>query len=265
MDGPSPRLRGKRGTSPPASPRPGSIPAPAGETYTIPLSAFETQVHPRACGGNGWSWCRTSIVPGPSPRLRGKPQRAPPEDQPSGSIPAPAGETSAGSSRGSTIWVHPRACGGNCRRSLANRQVAGPSPRLRGKLGSAPTSGIVLWSIPAPAGETVRRWHDPYQHEVHPRACGGNYRRRYLLSTGRGPSPRLRGKLLQHTQVSPFVRSIPAPAGETVATGALQINRAVHPRACGGNPAARPPPPAGAGPSPRLRGKPHSQRWLSSP
>ncbi len=50
--GPSPRLRGKRPLHGRARLREGSIPAPAGETRRPEARQTETQVHPRACGGN---------------------------------------------------------------------------------------------------------------------------------------------------------------------------------------------------------------------
>ena len=68
---------------------------------------------------------------------------------------------------------------------------------------------------------------------VHPRACGGNENDRTTLRLRNGPSPRLRGKLLDHDTALTRHRSIPAPAGETDVWGGFTRLLQVHPRACG--------------------------------
>ena len=213
-NGPSPRLRGKllKGAKTPAAKR--SIPAPAGETASRPGRETPRTVHPRACGGNHFEWIGAGIVIGPSPRLRGK--RLAPDDrfQPAGSIPAPAGETTSTGRRIACRRVHPRACGGNWRRRAARRRsqvhpracggngrhlrlrrrVGGPSPRLRGKPYFGSPSNSSTGSIPAPAGETRPTPRRSPRRRVHPRACGGNKRKKAVSQYRNGPSPRLRGK-----------------------------------------------------------------------
>ena len=92
-DGPSPRVRGKRGGQ---RLRPGdarSIPASAGETSGSGVGATRPAVHPRECGGNQSRSCPGSAQPGPSPRVRGKRVSMMSSKLWPGSIPASAGET----------------------------------------------------------------------------------------------------------------------------------------------------------------------------
>ena len=49
---------------------------------------------------------------------------------------------------------------------------------------------------------------------VHPRACGGAPTTGIKMDSLNGPSPRVRGSLSQVDPPLPFVRSIPARAGE---------------------------------------------------
>ena len=73
--------------------------------------------------------------------------------------------------------------------------------------------------------------------------------------TGRGLSPRVRGKLAQPAPLFVPVRSIPACAGEAFGEPHPRRNGGVYPRVCGGSYA---PPMDGfraGGLSPRVRGK----------
>ncbi len=172
---------------------------------------------------------------GPSPRVRGKLQWHKGGVSSIRSIPARAGETPSGPCLGSSEWVHPRACGGNCSATLLRRLLESPSPRVRGKLGSDASSLFCSGSIPARAGETERRFTGSVTSTVHPRACGGNSRSFTRPFSSRGPSPRVRGKLewVQFPTFDP--RSIPARAGETNHRLRSWCFQPVHPRACGGN------------------------------
>ena len=78
------------------------------------------------------------------------------------------------------------------------------------------------------------------------------------LASGRGSSPRVRGKLL-HRHRRPFERRlIPARAGKTSTAEPLAAHSSAHPRACGENPAFTAMLAMLAGSSPRVRGK-HSR------
>ena len=67
----SPRVRGSRYTDGATRPRPGSIPACAGQPAKHDCYAHYQQVYPRVCGAAG-PWCECSpCVQGLSPRVRG--------------------------------------------------------------------------------------------------------------------------------------------------------------------------------------------------
>ena len=213
--GPSPRLRGKRAMDTPGPSRPGSIPAPAGETDRGLDSPTPKKVHPRACGGNAGGSINSGKASGPSPRLRGKHLGQGVHLGPLRSIPAPAGETEAFTMAVLQDTVHPRACGGNSQLSRPQVLHHGPSPRLRGKPYHGDAPGPWRRSIPAPAGETCSRARTTTAPGVHPRACGGNFLLGSNLARRLGPSPRLRGKRDAPVIAAPSGGSIPAPAGET--------------------------------------------------
>ena len=133
---------------------------------------------------------------------------------------------------------------------------SGPSPRVRGKHAYIWLKEIDIGSIPARAGETPCHPVRPWRREVHPRACGGNGMMHPAVCRAVGPSPRVRGKLLNGQLASVNQRSIPARAGETTTAARGQSVPQVHPPACGGNKAWVPSWSAVTGPSPRVRGKP---------
>src|SRR5690606_1812174 len=90
----------------------------------------------------------------------------------------------------------------------------GPSPRVRGRVGDQPFGLSLSGSIPARAGESVRRvfrtaWaavhpracggeaekiREARTDEVHPRACGGEGGATDKERESGGPSPRVRGR-----------------------------------------------------------------------
>ena len=77
-----------------------------------------------------------------------------------------------------------------------------------------------------------------------------------------GSSPRMRGKLNQSPPRRAIRGLIPAHAGKTRPTPFRKLSRPAHPRACGENTDGKRQALAGAGSSPRMRGKPG---WESTP
>ena len=152
----SPRVRGKRCRYRRNAVRAGSIPACAGETRRGADCGADDGVYPRVCGGNLPALVMGFVVGGLSPRVRGKrswggiPGAA-------GSIPACAGETTAGNGYRLMMRVYPRVCGGNLMFAGQSRIVRGLSPRVRGKLEMIGIDAYQEGSIPACAGETPRR------------------------------------------------------------------------------------------------------------
>ena len=154
VDGLSPRGRGKLGLSLPTFPRPGSIPAWAGETRWSRTSRRRGKVYPRVGGGNVQVSAIRLSGQGLSPRGRGKPNAGRAVVQRIGSIPAWAGETPARPAAAGAARVYPRVGGGNARARPALYLLRGLSPRGRGKLHRLPKRISREGSIPAWAGET---------------------------------------------------------------------------------------------------------------
>ena len=168
-----------------------------------------------------------------------------------GSIPAWAGETSAG-------------------RPIEGCRFQGLSPRGRGKPGRRLSPPAPLRSIPAWAGETADRLPPYGGGKVYPRVGGGNVLAGFLAMALQGLSPRGRGKLLLGIARILTTGSIPAWAGETrIAPHSFRFPP-VYPRVGGGNPGRRSNPPLLYGLSPRGRGKrreanPETKCWRSIP
>ena len=273
--GPSPRVRGKRLSASGWTARRRSIPACAGETPQTIGGTRDGTVHPRVCGGNRARGRGPSGGAGPSPRVRGKQVVVLRVIDEPGSIPACAGETEKAVKRPNAPAVHPRVCGGNSLWLGIRTEVAGPSPRVRGKLlrqdgdplgrGSIPACAGEHHgsqpreprhrSIPACAGETACSASVLSAVPVHPRVCGGNSVPRRLVVERRGPSPRVRGKRSMGIRRCGSWRSIPACAGETFPSVSSRRGVGVHPRVCGGNGESVIRLIVGPGPSPRVRGK----------
>ena len=130
------------------------------------------------------------------------------------SIPAPAGEPSAGTVGPQERRVYPRACGGTLLYLNYPIENPGLSPRLRGNPLRHVDIYIFTGSIPAPAGEPAR--------------CAAG------SSSGSGLSPRLRGNPARGPPETAVRRSIPAPAGEPCCEWHNRTALWVYPRACGG-------------------------------
>ena len=150
--------------------------------------------------------------------------------------------------------VYPRVCGGTGRPVVAAGGQEGLSPRVRGNPWRPIPPHPNDRSIPACAGEPTRYRHPMIYREVYPRVCGGTAGG--PLKTGRagGLSPRVRGNLDHIVSGGKTIRSIPACAGEPVASSAKRRFAGVYPRVCGGTlEELRMPRPA-RGLSPRVRG-----------
>ena len=153
----SPRMRGNLGHEPRRAEAEGSIPAHAGEPSVRRPPNQRDKVYPRACGGTSRSPACRRMSLGLSPRMRGNPLQTDAYKARSRSIPAHAGEPPDSPSDHDRQRVYPRACGGTFGGCEVNLPAWGLSPRMRGNLDTD-----VLWrwdigSIPAHAGEPVRR------------------------------------------------------------------------------------------------------------
>ena len=174
------------------------------------------RVYPRACGGTPRSGLAPARHTGLSPRVRGnQPVRIAIRVM-DGSIPARAGEP-RGQRRVAVLdMVYPRACGGTRRTHGRGQQQVGLSPRVRGNRRQAFAGDPSGGSIPARAGEPLRRITNHAQQRVYPRACGGTGISRLVVLPTMGLSPRVRGNPVSSTGSPAASGSIPARAGEPV-------------------------------------------------
>ena len=170
------------------------------------------------------------------------------------SIPARAGEPLPAGLYAGGQPVYPRACGGTGPVPWEVRHQEGLSPRVRGNLAVILGTGGVVWSIPARAGEPLRRSRCSAVDRVYPRACGGTMDTAAVTPPMPGLSPRVRGNLEHQPEDGPYRRSIPARAGEPFGDGALRAAVRVYPRACGGTVCTNKEHYMEKGLSPRVRG-----------
>ena len=233
----------------------GSIPACAGEPASALKAASNPAVYPRVCGGTTATGKNTCHVQGLSPRVRGNRNPActrPPRRE--RSIPACAGEPPGRRPGAGRQRVYPRVCGGTFQAAAWCRPPKGLSPRVRGNRGQPCGSAGHSGSIPACAGEPRRTpTHGP-RTTVYPRVCGGTFQAAGLARPPKGLSPRVRGNLAGRRLVQAAKGSIPACAGEPLASRSGLCARRVYPRVCGGTPDGRVVCVRCQGLSPRVRG-----------
>ena len=173
---------------------------------------------------------------GLSPRVRGNPRASIFGTQPSGSIPARAGEPSRAGATSGSCGVYPRACGGTQSSRSDGSTSKGLSPRVRGNPVDVVRRDGGLGSIPARAGEPRPDDGSNFATWVYPRACGGTVAASIVLPPVLGLSPRVRGNPQPTPAATVVLGSIPARAGEPSAPPACRGGRWVYPRACGGTP-----------------------------
>ena len=152
--GTSPRMRGKPLVSPLRAAYQRNIPAYAGKTNTGSESEESNEEHPRVCGENGYMIGEAYIRIGTSPRMRGKLTPIIGDENTSGNIPAYAGKTGRCCPQLGCRTEHPRVCGENASHPGNFDNMAGTSPRMRGKLISPTVCPEERRNIPAYAGKT---------------------------------------------------------------------------------------------------------------
>ena len=153
------------------------------------------RAHPRVCGENHGKGGKTRLVPGSSPRVRGKLAPHMTHAGKLGLIPACAGKTRAKPPAASASRAHPRVCGENGIVVASFGRVTGSSPRVRGKPGVACRLRGLRGLIPACAGKTWGSLSAARPSRAHPRVCGENFSSFRSNFKRAGSSPRVRGKL----------------------------------------------------------------------
>ena len=172
---------------------------------------------------------------GSSPRRRGKPVSPSLRFGGLGLIPAWAGKTRASVALIVPSTAHPRVGGENPREALTRSSQGGSSPRGRGKRRHRRRIPRHQRLIPAWAGKTTRFSAAVIRRPAHPRVGGENRSRAGGDVTGRGSSPRGRGKLRRWAGTRARGRLIPAWAGKTGVQGLSPFCTSAHPRVGGEN------------------------------
>ena len=131
---------------------------------------------------------------GLSPRVRGNRLRMGFDRQVERSIPACAGESCSMPEKIVAGWVYPRVCGGIAVAGCVNSDCEGLSPRVRGNLILLVAGVLVMWSIPACAGESYPARSRRPRYVVYPRVCGGIPPFPKRPPNTPGLSPRVRGE-----------------------------------------------------------------------
>ena len=103
-----------------------------------------------------------------------------------------AGNTNLIYLKSKAITVHPRACGEHTQKGAFHWRIFGSSPRMRGTLKSV----IILWFIPAHAGNTDVPEVFLLAIAVHPRACGEHSLHQKRLTNPDAVHPRACGEHL---------------------------------------------------------------------
>ena len=211
------------------------IPARAGPTARRAGESKEQADHPRSCGANFLQFGNDGFDLGSSPLVRGQQTFITRNLPVRRIIPARAGPTRWGRSRGRGTADHPRSCGANRPSSTASLSPLGSSPLVRGQRRPRRRYASRGRIIPARAGPTdgvviaTRRLSD------HPRSCGANDGTSIGPYQNPGSSPLVRGQRDRHRILVVPVRIIPARAGPTLAGRHEARPEPDHPRSCGAN------------------------------
>ena len=152
------------------------------------------------------------------------------------------------------MGVYPRACGATLRANCQAAAAWGLSPRMRGNRQPKVDDDENSRSIPAHAGQPLRRLSSRSCQPVYPRACGATQVRALPSIYADGLSPRMRGNRIAVRSTGTISRSIPAHAGQPSTACRHRGMYRVYPRACGATRLSRVAVLLGDGLSPRMRG-----------
>ena len=109
----------------------------------------------------------------------------------------------------------------------------GLSPRVRGSRAMANFSSLCHRSIPASAGQPIRRRDRPEDYQVYPRECGAAHACCFPCRQCTGLSPRVRGSPITRYYSITWLGSIPASAGQPWDGRNVPDVVRVYPRECG--------------------------------
>ena len=230
------------------------IPADAGNTLTRLLEKAHREDHPRGCGEHRLHLIVGHVISGSSPRMRGTHDGKREVVTLPRIIPADAGNTMTRMTRWWMMGDHPRGCGEHMMLFMMSSRLPGSSPRMRGTLDVSGPDTTGLWIIPADAGNTSCDCGCPALTRDHPRGCGEHAKLMLNNLYGKGSSPRMRGTPKVVSDNQPFVRIIPADAGNTHRGLCGKRPGQDHPRGCGEHASGMESCLTTRGSSPRMRG-----------
>ena len=118
---------------------------------------------------------------------------------------------------------------------MAEIDVHGSPPQVRGKPNSATDRGRTVGITPAGAGKTIMCRTCTATTRDHPRRCGENFSVIIAMRNNRGSPPQVRGKLYAATGSVQPARITPAGAGKTKTVDEKGAENRDHPRRCGEN------------------------------
>ncbi len=252
--GSSPRARGTRHALDIVIPSSRIIPASAGNTAAMALSALSSSDHPRERGEHPRRGEMPSPATGSSPRARGTRTSSCPDPLAFRIIPASAGNTRSTWRRASITTDHPRERGEHGQRPCHRPRDPGSSPRARGTPLCRSVLSVLPRIIPASAGNTWRHYQCPRPRADHPRERGEHLVVPDVSSENSGSSPRARGTPGGVPRRVRGRRIIPASAGNTRRRSRRTERQPDHPRERGEHDMMANCDPAPNGSSPRARG-----------
>ena len=213
--GSSPHVRGTPERPWSARPRPGIIPACAGNTAISGMARTAARDHPRMCGEHDGEEPDWETEPGSSPHVRGTPDLRGKLVDHLRIIPACAGNTNRSMQSRTNAGDHPRMCGEHFTGRSPTCSPVGSSPHVRGTPSVVEVQETEIGIIPACAGNTRVDGSTSGMAWDHPRMCGEHLlllRSRKLKS---GSSPHVRGTPAWTGQHPAWRGIIPACAGNT--------------------------------------------------
>ena len=148
--------------------------------------------------------------------MRGTPWHGYASGNPSGIIPAYAGNTLEQSLGRRFVGDHPRVCGEHMVKPVTVCVTTGSSPRMRGTLRDVRPAHVTHGIIPAYAGNTSPPTKRTARARDHPRVCGEHRFNHLNLDSAIGSSPRMRGTLRHRRRTATIRGIIPAYAGNTL-------------------------------------------------
>ena len=150
--------------------------------------------------------------------------------------------------------VHPHACGEIFSSPIQMTERCGTSPRLWGDWDSFGSRGVKIRYIPTLVGRFTKSPSTDAVLTVHPHACGEIETMLGETTIANGTSPRLWGDYRVPITEIDRIRYIPTLVGRLYLASCGEIDRPVHPHACGEICDLKQDVPPTTGTSPRLWG-----------